>query len=413
MNLKHFSVNLPIMNKMKKVSHIFALITALMLAACGEDRSNEYYELTKENRWIYDNMKEAYLWKNEIGDIAQQTYFNTSAQFFKKLLNKEDNVSFLTADDAVSYGIKYSLMRDPLGVSPSKVYALVEYVEPNSVAAAAGIERGMWISAIDGKGLYMSSTTLGNGAALQLTICNIIQDASNEALMWSEGETYAVAAATQLATPALPISKTIVCGSKNATYILLNTFDGQDAVESLSSAVAEFDTQDIILDLRFNESYNIGDAATAAALFAPANRAESAFCTIYKDINFDTHERILFPASSINVADKNLYIITSGATKGVANIFIEAVKSVRDSNTIIAGTSPAKSDLLTEKRASPYGFSIHPATAIIADAYGNLLQGITPDLPIDATGAYDAIYPLGDEREYILHNICERISTGN
>ena len=401
------------MKTMKKIAHIAALASALVFAACGEDRSHEYYELTKESHWIYDNMKEVYLWKNEIPEIGRQTYFNTPAQFFKKLLNKEDNASFLAIDNAVEYGVKYSLMRDPLGYSPSKVYALVEYVEPGSAADAAGIERGMWISAIDGKNLSISSTSLGNGAALQLTMCRILNAPDSETLAWSEGETVTLAAAAPFTPTAMPVCRTIECGEGNATYILLNTFDGNDAASAFNAAVTSSSAQNIILDLRYNESYEIENVAGAAALFLPADKAQGSFCTLYKDIEFGTMESVPYPAVSATAENKNLYIITSAATKGVANIFVKAVTDACEAgNVTVVGTAPAPCTLLTEKRESPYNFSINASTAIIGDAEGNILSTFTPDIEINEAASLNAVYPLGDEREYILQNICEIIKMG-
>lgn len=37
-------------------------IASMAMIGCGEDRSHEFYELTKENQWTYNTMKEAYLW---------------------------------------------------------------------------------------------------------------------------------------------------------------------------------------------------------------------------------------------------------------------------------------------------------------------------------------------------------------
>ena len=122
---------------------IIAVATAAM-CSCGEDRSQEFYELTKENQWTYNAMKEAYLWADSIKPISQRTYFNTPAKFFASLLYKSDGTSFFDdLSNATTYGFSFSLMRDPLGIAPAKVYALVEYVEPSSVAATAGLQRGM------------------------------------------------------------------------------------------------------------------------------------------------------------------------------------------------------------------------------------------------------------------------------
>ena len=97
----------------------------------------------------------------------------------------------------------------------------------------------------------------------------------------------------------------------------------------------------------------------------------------------------------------------------MANIFVKAVTDACEAgNVTVVGTAPAPCTLLTEKRESPYNFSINASTAIIGDAEGNILSAVIPDIELNESAALNAIYPLGDEREYILQNICEIIKMG-
>ena len=138
---------------MKKAAYL-SLLLALMMAiliGCGEDRTHEYYELTEENQWIFSKMKEVYLWRDNLKEPSRTTFFSKPSKFFSSILYSGDKLSFFTDTVSVgSYGMTFAVMRDPIGVRPSKVYALVLMVEPGSPADIAGVERGTWISSVGG-----------------------------------------------------------------------------------------------------------------------------------------------------------------------------------------------------------------------------------------------------------------------
>ena len=92
---------------MKKAAYI--LLTIAMLCSCGEDRTYEYLELTQENQWIYDTMKEAYLWNDSVKKPARKNFFAVSEKFFSNLLFRSDNFSFFTdSASTTSYGMGYA-----------------------------------------------------------------------------------------------------------------------------------------------------------------------------------------------------------------------------------------------------------------------------------------------------------------
>ena len=56
---------------------IFVLITLTLLTfvSCGEDRTHEFFEQTKENQWIYSTMKSHYLWSDKIKPQERSKFF--------------------------------------------------------------------------------------------------------------------------------------------------------------------------------------------------------------------------------------------------------------------------------------------------------------------------------------------------
>ncbi len=401
----------------RNIRKLIALpLLALLVCSCGEDRSGEYYELTQENQWIYYKMKEVYLWADAIGEIKQNIFFSTPSQFFKKLLYTDDKTSFFTDTLATtSYGITTSLMRDPLGITPSKTYALIEFVEPGSVAETAGLERGMWISEIDGSRLTTSSAAkLSAGTGVEVTVQKMEFDDVEEIYYWEEKGNTTLSAATEIKSTSIPATAIIDDISSKSGYILCNTFDGEEAADALGNALSTMVAEgvdNIILDLRYNNTISLADAAAASAPFVPADRQGTPFCSLAKAIDSDEHTELLIPASNINVSNNPLYIITTTRTKGVTNAFVKAVQATR-ANVKVVGQKASGANLYTECYESPYLFKINPATAYIFDIEGEPLQPALPDYAVAEYDNYRSIYPLGAKQEHILNNISYIIANG-
>ena len=65
-------------------------------------------------------------------------------------------------------------MTDPLGTT-AHVYARVLYVMPHSPASEAGLERGDWISSINGSALTVNNyNELLNGDGITLTLSEVV-----------------------------------------------------------------------------------------------------------------------------------------------------------------------------------------------------------------------------------------------
>ena len=396
---------------------IIAVATAAM-CSCGEDRSQEFYELTKENQWTYNAMKEAYLWADSIKPVSQRTYFSTPAKFFASLLYKGDGTSFFEDfSGAATYGFRFSLMRDPLGIAPAKVYALVEYVEPSSVAAAAGLQRGMWITAINGNSINMGTgSALTSGDAIMLTVNQITYNDDSEEYAWEQLPYIALPAATEISPSPLPVTTIISDNAGKTGYILCNSFDGETTVENIYNTLAAFDAEgvtSIVLDLRYFSGNSITNAAAVAAAFVPAGKQGTTFCSLYKNLELTSKENISYPSATINSSDKPLYIVTTAKTTGTASTFIKAVRIARGTSQLrIVGQTANGTNIATESIESPYQFKINPATAIIADSNGEPITAITPDFILSETDDYKHIYPLGSKQEFILYNISYIIANG-
>ena len=402
---------------MKKAAYI--LLTIAMLCSCGEDRTYEYLELTQENQWIYDTMKEAYLWNDSVKKPARKNFFAVSEKFFSNLLFRSDNFSFFTdSASTTSYGMGYAIMRDPTGTQRSKNYALVLSVEPGSPAHMASIKRGDWISKIGSNSITTSTTVLDRGAATTIYTQKIELDEESMTYSWTSGDTIKMEAAREATPAAIYLDTIYTQRNRKIGYIVYNRFtpnSNEAFKEKLSHFKAE-QVNDLIIDLRYNSGGSIATAGTIAGMLLPTDVKNAPYCNLqYNSYNCDKDTAYMLDGTDIFTPEK-LYIVCSNSTRGAAETFIHALRTTLGyNNAIVIGEQTYGEYVMTEKIESKYNFAINPAVAYIGDDEGTmyLKYGITPNYQMDELTNYHSIYALGNRQEYMLYNILYHIANGS
>lgn len=393
---------------MKSFNRIILFVAATLLIACGEDRTYEYYKLTEENQWIFSQMQSNYFWGDTIKQPARNKFFSSSPVFFASLLQKGDKSSFYS-DSAfqTSYGITFSVVRDPLGIKPSKSYAAVLFVQPGSAADQAGIKRGMWLSRIGNSDITANNYGyLERGAATTITTSLIVPDSTGTAYIWEKGDTIDIAAATVTESSALLLDTIYNIPDHKAGYMLFNSLVENDNVQSAISRFSSEGITDLIIDLRYCDSGSLQSASSLASAIAP-EATGNIFCSLrYNETNRDKDSNILFASQPTTLDIWKVYIITTGATRGTAEAFTAALKSVLGSDrVVIVGTASAGDNMYTTEIESPFNFSINPATAYIYTPDGEPLSpyGQMVDYEISEL-SLPVIHRLGDINECLLYS---------
>ena len=405
---------------MKKTIHIslFLAFVVAMISACGEDRTHEYYEKTEENQWTYSKMKDVYLWRDKIKEPSRTTFFSTPSKFFSTILNNSDKASYFTDTlSSGSYGMTFALMRDPIGVRPSKVYALVLMVEPGSPADIAGVERGTWISSVRGSALTTSKTSLlQSGGSTRLVTEYIEHDDDTQKDIWISGDTLQLGAATDYNEQAIQLDTIYSERSKRIGYLLVNNFNGEGFINDAQSALlrfAENNVSDVVIDLRYNSGGSIANAVSLASSFVAPELYGSTFCNLVNAYG-ETDTTYCYSAQQTSLYEKRLHIITGTRTTGTAELFTAALNTSRPMYDLMTfGAKSAGSSLVTKSFESPYGFIINPATNYMALENGDILTAISPDFQLDELKLIENIHTLGSGQEYILYNIVYYITNGS
>ena len=404
---------------MKRTPYLILVLVvfATLFASCGEDRTHEYYEKTEENQWTYSKMMEVYLWRDKITEPKRTTFFSTTKKFFNSLIYSGDKVSYFTDTiSAGSYGVTFTVMRDPIRVHPNKVYALALMVEPGSPADIAGIKRGTWISSVGG---YAFTTTkysmLQSGGNTNLVTETIEFDDETQEYYWEGGDTLQMNASVNYTEKALYLDSIYTVRSKNIGYLVLNNFNGDDFTQQTQDALqrfAEGDADEVIIDLRYCGGGSIANAASLASSFVPSELHGTPFC-ILADAENEIDTTYCYTQQQTTLEDKKLYLIIGNQTTGVAELFATALnKSLPMYDLLTIGAKSAGANVMTEKFESPYGFSINPATNQVLLADSTLLQAMTPDYAVNELKQLVPVHELGSEQEYMLFNIFYLTSNG-
>lgn len=402
---------------LKKAYLLLALL--LTLASCGEDRTHEYLEQTEENQWIYETMKEVYLWKENIKKPGHSQFFTPSSKFFTSLLYSDDKASFFT--DTVSsgdYGMTFTLMRDPIAQRPSRVYALVLFAEPNSPAAKAGIGRGTWISEVGNKKLTMSNgNLLLSGAGTDIVTEYIDYDDEAGEYFWEIDDTITIAAAANYGKCDILMDSIYTVRDRNVGYFVINNFGNESFIDKCDMILERFiaeNTTDVIVDLRYCSGGSLDNAAALASSLVPASLAESPFAVL-ENSEGEIDTTYNFTERPFNIGEKRIFFITGQSTTGTAELLVASVNLAHDTYDVMTlGDATAGSNVVVERIESPFGFVINPSTAYACTADGKRLgtEGIKPDYQISELAAIEHVYPLGNEQEQMLYNAMYLIANG-
>ncbi|HDR50890.1 MAG TPA: peptidase S41, partial [Mariniphaga anaerophila] len=279
---------------MKLIKNIFLILLLAFAFACKEDpipdpmpetpldtekEKEEAPKLTQDiNGFIKTAMTDIYLWYRYLPNIDIK-YEMDSKAYFDKLLYDEDKWSFITDDvkalessfEGVETSFGYSLAFGRFS-NTGNIFALVEFVYPNTPAAEAGLKRGDIIVKMSGSDitdnnyrdlLYASSLTISLGI---LGEGGISVD-PNSVKMTAE----------ELTLDPVMITEIIEHEGTRVGYLFYAQFISNFNT-SLDTAFQFFQNEgitDLILDFRYNPGGGVNAAQYLCSSVAPVNVVNS------------------------------------------------------------------------------------------------------------------------------------------
>ncbi len=414
-----------------RTAFLFTIIT-IFLGGCQKDDSltpppsGGTDGSTTVNNWIDGIMRDKYLWYGDIPGKNTLDYSVDPALFFKSMLSGKErgtrdgyySTIEKTATSArglsglsTSYGIEYVLYSLP----NSEYYtARVLYVLPKSPAKKAGIKRGDWIIASNGKPITTKNYAQLLSSGGNTVFSTMVYDKSTDNFL--TGKDITVPSAREVENNPIFLDTVYVAGSEKIGYLVYNSFlTGKNGfadkgyTTEMVKCFEQFKAQNInyfILDLRYNGGGYINCSQWLGTGLAPASALNRMFAyTMANDKQKNRKEILPFieQAKSANLNLSHLYVITSGLTASASETVINSLRAYMDI-TLIGTQTEGKNVGGTVYENNQLGYTITPITFKVYNSLdqSDFSEGFVPNYIIDEMASMERFLELGDTNEWIL-----------
>ncbi|HKM45913.1 MAG TPA: S41 family peptidase [Dysgonamonadaceae bacterium] len=406
-----------------------SLIVLFVASSCSDkdlpivDKPNEESNDNKHvNDWIYENMVTSYYWTN---DIPKKPDFSLKPDlFFESLLSNKDRskdgyrFSWIDEDSDSSESPVSATNSNDIGFEYIRVthensnieYFLVLYPKKGSDAYSKGVNRGRFITAVNGKEITNnnSATILSGTEDKTLTMADFIYDTKTKEYNLTRGEDITIQIEKDFAEkPVYMDSVYTNFGDKKIGYMVYNFFANGETVDSheydelLMETLARIKAKgatEMILDLRYNGGGPVSTAiALASALVKDRSTKDVLAKAEYNDLlqreykeNHYFIDKIKFGRKEIPVPALNLprlYVLVSRYSASASEFIINGLKPYMD--VILIGETTYGKNVgswnISDKDDPKNNWSLQPITVKFYNSEGksDFSNGFTPDFGVD------------------------------
>ncbi len=410
----------------RKINFLLILACLFLGISCEKDQNAPENNAYKVNKFIKEAMNDIYLWYKEMPDLNPESEIDPKT-FYKKLLYTEDKWSYIT-DDATTLnnsfsGIEttfgYQLAFYKTGSNSNEYIAVVEYVNSNTPAAVAGIQRGDYFVRINNERINSENyLQLIYGSSIILTKAKL----EGRNIVESD-ETVSLESKILTINPVL-FSRIIEQNGTKIGYLVYTSYVG-DLNHMLENALAEFkaaNVTEVVLDLRFNGGGDEVASTYLCSSLAPKAEMDKKSILIYnkwndkydaywRQNNYTSRVERRFESVPSNLDLKRLFVLTSKNTASASELTIIGLMPYI--NVIkIGDTTYGKYTsmvLLQPEDKAISNWALLPIVAKYTNANGftDFKDGLAPDYEVE-----DNLFPavaLGDVQEPLLAKALELI----
>ena len=406
-----------------------AFFLVVALAACGEDRSGEYYAIVGSKLWMSETMQQYYLFYDDLPETIEQSYLlMTPEEMLEELASdydQKDGTIFSHVDsvttstsrsvvtsDYPNFGFEAVVVR----VTSGKYALHVLYTQPDSPATDVGLKRGDWIIAADGTKITSSSYSTYVGQPTQsysFTLADV------NGTTFDTLNTVTMPAPEYISEQTIHTSMTIEAGGKKAAYIVYNQFAQDDADDwvTLLNSYASQGVDDIIIDLRYNPGGYVSTAASLGSMLAPTSSRGKTFVNlIWNDLIGET-QTLTIEDEGVNISYDNLYILTSSSSASASELLINCLRPYMSGRIYQVGEDTYGKNvgqtLYTSDDYPELEFWLTTVYLSNSEGYYDYYDdGLPPDYDAEEDTS-DDLYDFGDTSDPLLSPALLHMATGS
>jgi C-terminal processing protease CtpA/Prc len=298
-----------------------------------------------------------------------------------------------------------------------------------SPAQLAGIQRGDWLSSVNGQRITTSNyQLLKNGGSIKVARTRIYS--TELGYTWQPADTLNLAASITMEINPFLIDTLYQVEGQRIAYLMYNEFStgpenkGTEETynEQMKAIFANFKAQQpdaLILDLRYNNGGYLQCAQALGSLIAPASALGKNFVNLQFNAKANPQRKaypLLERYAEAHLDLGKVYILTTSHTASASEALINGlIPYMGKENVILIGErTEGKNVAMTAFRNETYGITLWPVVAYTSNAedFSDYGDGFEPTHELKERNIVDW-YPLGDNREYLLKNAISLITTGS
>lgn len=192
---------------------------------------------SEQNRWIYSQMNQYYLWRNDLPDSTSCNFNQNTKDFFTSILSPKDRFSYLTTNTSYSpynqhrWGFAYQEYKDKVG---ERAYNVLY-----TLCRTDNVKDGDWIR-------YKSEDSRGSHfSKIRLTENNLFEEIPNS-------DFYITSIGNMSQASSVLIDSIYIANNKKIGYLCYLEFDDPQELNPTIKNFKENNISELILDLRYN-----------------------------------------------------------------------------------------------------------------------------------------------------------------